>query len=366
MTSALLPYWLTLNHAPGLGSASIAKLLDIYKSPENIVKDKINSLAKFKLSEETLYALTHPDQRRIEAAHQWIEQTDQSIITLDDSAYPRLLKEIPDPPPVLYIKGDTSALSTQQLAIVGSRNPSVIGKEIATAFAHTLSEIGLVITSGLALGIDAAAHRGALNANGQTIAVLGSGLNHIYPKSHRKLAANITESGCLVSEFPLDAAPRSQHFPQRNRIISGLSLGTLVVEAKQRSGSLITARLANEQGREVFAIPGSLRNPLAHGCHRLIQNGAKLVETIDDITEELRVTHDTSGLTSLNDQQPAHVKGLEKAHRKLLECVDFEVTSIDRMIARSQFSASTVTTLLLILELHGYISPVPGGYRRIK
>ena len=365
MLNTQLPYWLALNRAPKLGPNTIAKLLEHFGSPENIIKDSIKSLTTLKLPKETIAALKQPNWKTIDAECKWAEQEGQAILTLDDPGYPSLLKEIVGNPTVLYVRGNLTPINSQQVAIVGSRNPSHLGREIAENFAARLSTAGLCITSGLALGIDAAGHRGALHAKGPTIAVLGSGVESIYPFRHKKLAEEIIQSGCLISEFPLYTPPKASHFPQRNRIISGLSLGTLVVEAKLRSGSLITARFANEQGRDVFAVPGSIKNPLSRGCHQLISSGALLVETADDILEELGISSKLS-LTTQHKQTTSHFKGLEKQHIKLLECVDFEMTSIDQVIIRSELSASIVTGILLILELHGYIGTVPGGYRRVK
>jgi len=209
------------------------------------------------------------------------------ILTLHDPAYPALLKEIADPPPLLFVRGDPAVLSRPQLGIVGSRNPTPGGRSLAEDFARSLSRCGLVVTSGMALGIDAAGHRGALRGGGTTLAVAGTGPDRIYPARHRDLARAIVEQGAIISEFAPGTPALPSNFPRRNRIISGLSLGVLVVEAACRSGSLITARLAAEQGREVFALPGSIHNPLARGCHHLIRQGAKLVEDIEDIVEEL-------------------------------------------------------------------------------
>ncbi|WP_039669637.1 DNA-processing protein DprA [Coxiella burnetii] len=288
---------------------------------------------------------------------EWTTAPNHHILTLDHPSYPTLLKEIPDPPKKLYIMGDPLILNQPQFAIVGSRNPTVTGCEIAQEMAEKLVQAGFHITSGLALGIDAASHRGALKAGGKTIAVLGSGLTNIYPRRHHRLAEQISQKGALVSEFPLTMPPLPTNFPRRNRIISGLSLGTLVVEATLGSGSLITAKLAAEQNREVFAIPGSIRNPLSQGCHALIKEGAKLVDSIGDIIAEL--SYEATGAS-------APIQALDKNEHKLLECIGFEVTSIDQLIARSGFSASIVASLLLRIELQGHIKSTPGGVIRVK
>lgn len=282
-----LKYWLALLRAPTVGASTFLKLLDKFPTLSELfaIKNK-KHLRKF-LSEEALAYLAHPDWKNIEAELTWGTESHHHLITLQDPNYPAYLKTISDPPPVLYVKGQVDALHATQIAIVGSRKSSFMGKEHAFQFAYQLAQNQIAITSGLAKGIDSFGHQGALNAGGQTIAVLGSGIWDIYPKEHQALAEKMTEKGAIISEFPLKTAPLAKHFPQRNRIISGLSRGVLVVEAALKSGSLVTARLANEQGREVFAIPGSIQNPLSKGCHYLIRQGAKLVENIQDILEEL-------------------------------------------------------------------------------
>lgn len=297
---------------------------------------------------QQLTRLHGTDTKRIQKALDWALKANHHILTLTHPHYPTLLKEIPDPPKLLYVVGNPLVLNQRQLAIVGSRNPTPTGREIAYEMAAKLTHTGFHITSGLALGIDAASHCGALSAGGSTIAVLGSGLSNIYPYRHRSLAEQIAQNGVVLSEFPLTMKPLPHHFPQRNRIISGLSLGTLVVEATLNSGSLITARLAAEQNREVFAIPGSIRNPLSSGCHALIKEGAKLVESMGDIIAELG-----NGTLDADEQ-------------KLLACIGFEATSIDQLVKRSGFEVSTVASLLLSIELQGYIKPMPNGVIRVK
>jgi DNA processing protein len=261
---------------------------------------------------------------------------------------------------VLYIEGDVSVLKRPQIAIVGSRNPSKTGVELAERFAAELAGAGFVITSGLALGIDYASHSAALRQGGMTIAVLGSGLSVIYPKRHGDFAKRVAQQGALVSEFPPTTPPRARHFPQRNRIISGLSLGVLVIEAALQSGSLITAHFANEQGREVFAIPGSIHNPLAKGCHLLLRQGAKLVESVHDIYEEFAPAL-CQALVS-QTKLPHSSAALDKERRKLVECLGFEPTSIDKIVERSRLSAERVAVLLLALEMEGWVARGPGGY----
>jgi DNA processing protein len=260
-------HWLALALAPGLSARRFHKLLAQWGSVTDIIQAKESHWPKFGLSEATCEYLRAPNWQRVDAHLDWESRDlNNHILLFSDEAYPAPLREIADPPSVLFIQGQLESLSTPQIAMVGSRNPTPIGRETAFAFAQALSHAGITITSGLALGIDAQSHRGALAANGLTVAVLGSGIDIIYPSGHRSLAAEISEKGALISEFPLGTPPSAKHFPQRNRIVSGLSLGTLVVEATDRSGSLITARLANEQGREVFAVPGPVDSRMSRGC----------------------------------------------------------------------------------------------------
>ena len=274
--------------------------------------------------------LAAPGWDRVEPDLRWAEDESHHILTLHDLAYPRLLREIADPPPLLFVHGNPALLSRPQIAIVGSRNPSAGGRSLAEDFARSLCRSGLIVTSGMALGIDAASHQGALRAKGGTIAVAGTGPDRIYPARHRSLAQAIVEQGAIISEFSLGTPALPGNFPRRNRIISGLSLGVLVVEAACKSGSLITARLAAEQGREVFALPGSIHNPLARGCHRLIRQGAKLVEDIGDILEEL------GPLAAVTEYKSEDVTGnntntatLPADQLQLLTSLGFEPESID-------------------------------------
>jgi DNA processing protein len=286
---------------------------------------------------------------------------------LGDPRYPELLKQIPDPPIGLFVSGNPTLLNTPQLAMVGSRNPSPYGRQIAESFAKHLSRCGLSITSGLAAGIDTASHRGALAGSGITLAVCGTGLDTTYPRSSEALAGEIEQWGALISEFPPGTPPLKHHFPQRNRLISGLSLGTLVVEAALRSGSLITARLAGDQGREVFAIPGSIHSPMSKGCHQLIRQGAKLVDTAEDILSELgSLSASLTNLTATTTANPHDLKGishalLDKDYKILLDALGFEPLSVDQLVLRSGLSADAVASMLLILELEGRIESFPGG-----
>ena len=284
-------------------------------------------------------------------------------MTLDDPCYPLALKEIADPPPILFVTGNIHLLSTPQIAIVGSRNPTQDGKKIAHDFARSLSHAGFTITSGLAIGIDAASHQGALAENGYTIAVAGTGLDLIYPACHTQLAAEIVIHGAMVSEFPPGTAPKANHFPRRNRIISGLCQGLLVVEAAKQSGSLISARMALEQNREVFAIPGSIHNPLARGCNALIREGAKLVETTQDILDELTVYNQLDR----KKPNPAEQSKLDLEQQKLLNLILYSPTSVDNLVAQTGESVEAIASMLLLLELQGYITSASGGgYIRIQ
>ncbi|MEY3288299.1 MAG: DNA-protecting protein DprA [Pseudomonadota bacterium] len=293
----------------------------------------------------------------------WLEQKNNLVITFNDANYPSQLKEIADPPPLLFVRGNPDLLALPQIAIVGSRNPSSLGEETAFNFAKTLCRHGFVITSGLALGIDAASHRGALNAHGFTIAVAGTGLDRVYPARHKDLATEIVTTGAMISEFPLGTTAKANHFPRRNRIISGLCQGLLVVEAAKQSGSLITARMALEQNREVFAIPGSIHNPLARGCNALIRNGAKLVETTQDILEELNQYYQPDEkLLSFTMQST-----LDLEQETLLNRVMFSPTSIDTLVESTGESVEIISSMLLILELQGYLEATAGGcYMRVK
>jgi DNA processing protein len=357
-------YWLALLHSPHLGSRGISRLLAQIPDPADLFNAPAPLLDRFQLKKETREHLSNPDWSRIEADLAWLAQPDNHLITIQDPSYPPLLKEIPDPPPALFVHGNPRILGQPQLAIVGSRNPSASGKESAHGFAHALASIGLTITSGLAIGIDAEGHEGALAGGGQTIAVAGTGLDRVYPARHHALAHRIAQQGALVSEFTPNTPARAGHFPRRNRIISGLSLGTLVVEAAMQSGSLITAHQAIEQGREVFAIPGSIHNPLSRGCHALIRQGAKLVETAQDIMEELEpllgyLYEPTSIGATPPIEKPHHP--LDAEHQQLLGNVGFDPAPIDQIIRQSGLTAEAVSSMLLVLELEGHVLSAPGG-----
>ncbi len=294
--------------------------------------------------------------------NEWLQQENHHLLMLGDDAYPELLAGIGGAPTQLYVAGDPELLHLPALAIVGSRNPTGGGARNAFEFARHLGAMGFCIVSGLAQGIDAAAHRGALAAGAPTIAFLGHGIDRVYPACNRELAHEIARHGALVSEFPLGMAPTRALFPQRNRLISGISFGTLVVEAARRSGSLITARLAAEQGREVFAIPGSIHNPLTRGCHQLIRQGAKLVEAAEDIIAELAplVGHLLEAMEAPTAAGEATVDA-DPEYVKLLDALGHDPVSIDELVERSGLTIDHVSSMLLILELEGTIEKLSGG-----
>ncbi len=364
-----LSNWLTLYHVPGLGPARFSLLLERLGKPSEIVANPHTALQDCGLQADLIRtiakAIKTPEKNGVERDLLWLEQDSQHhIITLEDPRYPALLREIPGaPPPILYVKGNAKLLNATQLAMVGSRNPSPTGRDNAQAFSKALSQQGVTVTSGLASGIDAICHRGGLLGPGKTLAVCATGLDTTYPKNHVGLVDTILENqGAIISEFPIGTLPKKEHFPRRNRIISGLSLGTLVIEAAIRSGSLITARHAAEQNREVFAIPGSIHNPLARGCHLLIKQGAKLTETSDDIIEELNLF---TSKTICNEQtvkeNPTRPIDLIGDKLTVFNALGDEATSVDTLIRRSGLTAEKVSSILLELELRRYTVSTPGG-----
>ena len=360
-----IEYWLALLRAPGIGPVTYRSLLSRYDTPRAVLAADRQERASWGVSAATLAYLENPAWDAVQADMEWLEQPGNEAITLHDPAYPALLREISDPPPVLFIRGNKEILGNPQIAMVGSRNPTAGGRQNARQFARELAAAGWTITSGLALGIDAESHRGALEAGGITIAVAGTGLDRVYPASHKELAHQIARQGALVSEFPPGTGPKPEHFPRRNRIISGLSLGTLVVEAALRSGSLITARHAAEQGREVFVLPGSIHNPLSRGCHALIRQGAKLIENIPDILEEFGPLLPPVDATA--PAAPAEIATPDHEQRRVLECIGFEPTTIDAVVERSGLTAERVSSILLVLELHDHVASMPGGtYARVS
>lgn len=360
--------WLYLLHVPGIGPATFHILLDAFGTTEAALNANGQQLAKLAIKPEIISALSHPDKIDISADLAWLAQDDHHIITWHNKLYPQQLKSLSDAPPLLYVRGDPDYLSQPQLAMVGSRNPTAAGRSTARDFASHLSNAGITITSGLASGIDGASHEGALQGIAGTIAVVAHGLDIVYPANHQKLAQQITQHGAVISEMPIGTQPLPGLFPRRNRIISALALGTLVVEAAKKSGSLITARYALEQNREVFAIPGSIHNPMARGCHQLIRQGAKLVERADDILEELYISLDQStrypkkSLADSQENPKEPPPALDPDHQKLLKCLAYEPASIDELVNRSQFNAAEVASMLLIMELEGIIVSQDGRY----
>lgn len=355
-------YLLALLETTNLTFSLSTKLFELWPNLADLFNKSVTQLIQMGIKPQEAQKLSKPDWDAVEASLKWAQENNNHIITIEDSCYPELLKEITNPPLLLFVQGNIEALRSRQLAIVGSRNPTHYGLESAFIFAKELVEAGFVITSGFAAGIDAASHNGAMAGMGQTIAIMGTGLNQLYPTHHKKLAQQILESnGALISEFGLEAKGSVWRFPLRNRIISGLSMGTLVVEATVRSGSLISARLASEQGREVFAIPGSIYNPLSCGCHYLINQGAKLVTASKDITDEFGI------LTSPKSAPKcAKIKiKLNSECSKLLACIGFESTTIDDLVARVDFSVQQISAILLELELNDLIKSCAGGYVKI-
>jgi DNA processing protein len=357
--------WLALAHAPGLGPRTINRLIAHFGDPSSVRAADADTLAAAGARTAAVAGIRSPEQDRIDAALEWAQGDGAHILVVADPGYPPALAELPDAPTILYVRGDPEVLSDPQLAIVGSRNPTHSAVETTREMARHLAACGLTITSGLAVGIDGAAHEGAL-LTGRTVAVLGTGPDRVYPAVHRDLARRIAEQGVLVSEFPPGVGPRGENFPRRNRIISALSLGTLVTEAALRSGSLITARYALEQGREVFAVPGSIHNPLARGCHALIRDGAKLVETAQDILEELAPAlhpHLTRSDEAVAPGAEVGVAGtaLDPDYRALLDAMGHDPVSTDVLVQRTGIRADGVSSMLLLLELEGYVSSHPGG-----
>ncbi len=356
--------WLRLLHAPGIGARSAAELLQHFGNISGVFSAGNQDLQALGISAESRRAMRDPDSEALKCDLEWLGHNQNHFLALDDEAYPALLKTIPDPPMLLFIRGNKDCLGLPQLAMVGSRNPTPTGLETARMFARHLSVSGLAITSGLALGIDSASHCGALDADGVTIAVSGCGLDRVYPAGQESLVESIIQNGALISEFPLGTPPARKNFPQRNRVVSGLSLGTLVVEAARASGSLITARHAAEQGREVFAIPGSIHSPQSRGCHQLIRQGAKLVESAADIFEELAPMVGILAESGHLDELPETAipaADSDQSHQQLLNTLGEETLPIDTLAKRSGLTAREVSSMLLILELQGLVQTAPGG-----
>lgn len=369
--------WLILLRAPGLGPAALRKQVDLHGNAERTLQDLRSNKASIDLGEETRRWLDAPDRQAIDSDLHWLAGPNHHLLGWDGPDYPSLLREIPGAPAALFVDGDPDLLWMPQVAIVGSRSASESGLAITRRFSRALATAGFAITSGMADGIDAAAHRAALEVGRPTLAVLGTGPDLVYPRKHRELAAEISAHGALISEFPPATPGKAEHFPRRNRIISGLSLGTLVVEASLKSGSLITARYATEQGREVFAIPGSINSPVARGCHQLIRDGARLTETVDEIIGEL------SGLAAaLGDRLRLRLQGEDEGrieadvgltrhqrdpdYRRLLDALGHDEVDLDTLGERSGLSSAALSSMLLLLELEGEVSCARGGkYVRI-
>lgn len=367
--SSDLVHWLRLTQTPGVGPESARKLLAAFGLPAHIFAASHASLAAVvsaRVATALLRPLTTDSSRYIDNCLAWCEQPGNAVLTLADAAYPRSLLDIADSPVLLYVKGRLSLLAMPMLAVVGSRNATVQGISNAEQFSEALSHAGLTISSGLAAGIDAAAHHGALRGAGSTVAVIGTGADIVYPARNRSLAHLIANDGCIVSEYALGSPAIASHFPRRNRIISGLAQGVLVIEAAAQSGSLITARMAAEQGREVFAIPGSIHSPLSRGCHQLIKQGAKLVESAQDILEELQMP-----VVSASPAQPelplsASVLSLSVQGDGLLSLLGYDPVHIDALVHRSGLDVANISSQLLELELDSQIESLPGGlFRRL-
>jgi DNA processing protein len=346
--------WLRLALTPNLGPAAQRKLLKEFGSPQEVLDAGPAELARIAGAPAIAALRAGPDAALVRQALDWLQGPDNHLVTLADTRYPRVLLEIADPPLLLFVKGRIDLLGRPSLAIVGSRNATPRGIRDAEAFAQALSDAGLTIVSGMALGIDAAAHRGGLSGTSSSVAVVGTGLDRVYPARNRELAHRLAAEGTLISEFPLGTPPLAANFPRRNRVISGLARGCLIVEAALRSGSLITARQAVEQGREVFAIPGSIHSPLSKGCHWLIKQGAKLVEDAQDVVEDLGLVPAAPRLVDSPDSLPPE-------ESVLLAAMGFEPVDMDTVCDRAGLTPEAASAILLRLELDGYLSRLPGG-----
>ena len=349
--------WIALSLIPGLGGETYRQLLKAFGLPANIFAASYTQLTSFTQPAVARAISERHKAAEVERALTWLALPGNHLVTLADPDYPPQLLQIADPPPLLYVKGRRELLASASLAVVGSRNATPQGINNAEQFSRSASDAGLAIVSGMALGIDAAAHRGGLDGQGSSIAVIGTGLDIIYPTRNKEIALRLAKEGAIVSEFSLGTPAIAANFPRRNRIISGLSRGCLVVEATLKSGSLITARLAADQGREVFAVPGSIHSPFSKGCHALIKQGAKLVESAADILEEMH-------------WQPAASVGVqnsqEVATTPLLEAMGFDPVAIDALATRARLAAEEISSQLLTLELEGRVTTLPGGlYQRL-
>ena len=363
----LLP-WLTLSLIPGLGPIKSSQLIEKFEHPSQLFSASFNELKGIipeKLARLLVNACRDSSiKKQLHRTQEWLQASQaHTIVTPDSHLYPNALKELPDAPVLLYVIGNSQLLSEPQLGVVGSRRPTPNGRRVARDFCEHLSRSGLVITSGMALGIDAAAHQGALGCYGATVAVLGTGVDQVYPARHKDLYQLIASQGAIVSEYPLGTKPFAGNFPRRNRILSGLSLGVLVVEAALESGSLISARLAAEQGREVFAIPGSVLNPLSRGCHKLIREGAVLVESPDDVLIEL-APQLHSAMKEFSPSTPSR-KETDPLRLKVIEVMGFDVVSADQISTLSGIPFAELSVVLTEMELDGVIESTSGGFIRL-
>lgn len=375
--------WLKIARTPGLNGRRLLELLPAVGGADALCAMPAKHLSQLGLEPAQVQALREPDPARLAQDRDWLKGADHHLLGIGDPDYPALLQQIPGPPAVLWVRGDPSVLWQPQIALVGSRNPTPGGRDHAHEFAATLARAGWAINSGLAAGIDVAAHQGAMDAEGLTIAVLGTGPDQVYPARHAAVAEAIARRGALVTELPPGSPPRKQHFPSRNRIIAGLSLGVLVVEAALNSGSLITARLAAEQGREVFALPGSLHNPMVKGCHRLIKQGARLAESTTDITESLapmagelaralqrrlagdgREGREESAAADTDlppDENADDDLLLDEDYARLWDALGHDTLTQEQLMSRLSLSARVLSSMLLMLELRGLIQVLDGG-----
>ncbi len=375
-----LEHWLVWLRAPGVGPARIRRALLRHGGLAEAQRAGPAAWHDIGISDNGVFWLKLPDRARIERDLRWLQQENCALLTCTSPDFPSLLAAIPAAPAAVFVHGDPGSLWQPQIAVVGSRNASAGGLALARDFAATLARSGFSVTSGMADGIDGAAHQAALDAGGQSIAVLGTGVDLVYPRKHHRLAQRLLAQGALVSEFPLGTEGVAENFPRRNRIIAGLSLGTLVIEAGLQSGSLITARLAAEQGREVFAVPGSVHNPMARGCHRLIRQGAKLVETAADVVEELGPMANALGaelrlrLRSLNESPVAETAPARPSNNcevcpqtaLLLRALGFDPVDFDTLMQRSGLTAAAISSMLTTLELDGEVAALAGScYQRI-
>jgi DNA processing protein len=348
--------WLRLTLVPGASDEALRKLLVAHGSPQAVLDASVSALRKTVSGPVATAIADGAPEHYVQTGLRWLIEEHNHLVTLADEDYPGSLLQLTDPPPVLYVKGRTDLLNRPSIAIVGSRNATPQGMATARAFALALSDAGLVVISGLALGVDTGAHEGALDGRASSIGVVGTGLDIVYPARNRELAHRLAHKGALASEFPLGMPALAANFPRRNRIISGMARACLVVEAALQSGSLITARLANEQGKDVFAIPGSIHSALSKGCHVLIKQGAKLVDSVHDILEELHIPGD----------EPAAAQPDSEAH-PLLSVMGYDPCDVDTLATRSGLGSAEVTALMTRFELDGRIAALPGGrYQRMR